>query len=73
MSDSGDHVHVEIVIVPDREMPEGIDVVPAERCGRLYWLVREKQITESARDQFNRMLLHLAGNGVRPGLDKVIR
>jgi hypothetical protein len=57
-------VRFEIRIVPDAEMPNGMNVVPVEQHGRLTVCVRERHISEDARDRINTFMTHATCHGM---------
>ncbi len=57
-------VQVTIRIVPDADMPEGLNVVPVERDGHLTIGIRERHISSEARDEFNALMRHITTNGL---------
>lgn len=59
-----DGVRFEIRIMTDAEMPDGMNVVTVERDGQLTVCVRERHISEDARDRINTVMAHALRHGL---------
>lgn len=54
--------HVRIEFIPAENMPDGCRVMPIEAEGSLVWGVREGEMTNGCREEFNEYLEHIVGN-----------